>query len=196
MKYDAKWWSAEFADWDKRSRRWHREAGRTVNVYRAEKPSSRSLDNIFQLNLFHNHAQTLQEILSQTPPDVKVSRRFADADDDAGRVAATVLGRMLNTDIDDDNGQFLDTVSSCLQDWLIPGLGQGRVRYEVTEDPMAEMLGQDLPPLSKEAPTDYVHWRDFAFGYARQWSDTPWVAFASRVNKVDEIGRASCRERV
>ena len=63
-------------------------------------------------------------------PKVEASRSHADANDDVARVAASMIQRLINTDIA-DNGESYDSIlKSTLQDRLLPGLGCARVRYE------------------------------------------------------------------
>lgn len=180
---NTKYWQRELDQFNKRVEDWHKQAGDTDDRYLGRRTNNRTNAGTFETNLFHSNVDGLSDILAASSPDVDVSRRYADSSDDAARVAATLLKRLLNTDIDEDDGAFMDTMRSCLQDRLIPGMGVARVRYEVVEDPTAE----DAPPLYEDAPIDYVHWRDFAWGYARQWSDVPWVGFASRFTKGEAV---------
>ena len=180
---NTKHWQGELDQFNKRVKDWHKQAGGTDEKYLGPKNIDREVHGTFETNLFHSNVDGLKDILAASSPDVTVSRRYADSADDAARVAATMLQRLLNTDIDEDDGAFMDTVKSCLQDRLIPGMGVARVRYEVVEDPAAE----DAPPLHEDALLDYVHWRDFAWGYARQWSNVPWVGFAARFTKGEAV---------
>jgi hypothetical protein len=41
----------------------------------------------------------------------------------------------------------------------------------------------------EEAPVDYVHWRDFKWGFARLWKDVPWVAFRAYMSEEDATKR-------
>jgi hypothetical protein len=152
-------------------------------------------------------------------PQVDVSRRFADSDDDVARVGGEILERILNTDIEADDDGFRPTLRYCLQDWKITGLGCARVRYECEmeqqegQEAILDDKGQELAPAvpemevkkrdpnskvggcEEEVETDYIHWRDFAWSPCRTWSEVRWVAFKAEmtrdelVKRFGEIGR-------
>ena len=67
------------------------------------------MDNTFHLNLFHSNVTTLGSMLYGNTPQIDVSRRYAQPDDDAGRVAAEMMERLLNLDAQ-RNGAQIDAV--------------------------------------------------------------------------------------
>ena len=156
-----------------------------------------------KINLFHANVNILLSILFGQIPKVDVSRRFADQNDDAARVAAEALERHLNQDIEDDNEDFSGEVKDALQDWKITGIGQIRLRYEVeTEETEAveAKVGEDGSELAPAVPsydkkteeticTDYVHWRDFLWSPCRRWKDVRWVAFRSEMTRDECVKR-------
>jgi len=101
------------------------------------------------------------------------------------------LERMLNTSIETDGGDFSTVLRGNLEDHLVPGMGVAKVRYEYQSETVehpAEMGedGRELVPayedeslLWEDAPVDYVHWRDFRWGYGRIWKDVPWLGYES-----------------
>lgn len=141
----------------------------------ATEPNQRSGN--FRINLFHSNVITLQSMLYGNLPKVEVSRRHDDPQDDTGRVAALILQRLLNNDVQDNGKEYNSVLRAVLQDRLLPGLGCARVRYEVT--PSADGLGVE----SEEAPIDYYHWRDVRWGWARTFSAVPWIGFRSFLDK-------------
>lgn len=98
------------------------------------------------LNLFTSNVQTLRAMLYGKVPNVDVSRRFGDAKDDAARVSAELIERCLNTDIERDGDGFKDAIGSALDDRLLGGLGQVRLRYVV------ETEEREVPPKMGPAP--------------------------------------------
>jgi len=62
-------------------------------------------------------------------------------------------------------------------------LGAARVRYalETSEDENGEET-----IISESAPIEYYHWGDVLWGWGRNWSELPWIAFRSYLTK-DEV---------
>jgi len=128
-----------------------------------------------RLNLFHSNVVTLRSMLFGQQPKVDVSRRFQDANDDIGRVASVIYERMLNNDIELATDTYQDALRHALDDFLVPGLGQARVRYEFEEE--------EGEATEENVPIDYVHWKDFLWSPCRIWSECRWVAFRTYLLK-------------
>ena len=146
--------------------------------------SDDSRSGTFRLNLFHSNVVTLQSMLYVDLPQVMVSRRFDDPNDDEGRVASMIMERLLNNDIQENGEEYECTLKAALQDRLLPGLGVARVRYEV-EMEMDPATGVEVVTF-EDAPIDYYHWRDVSWGWGRTFADLPWVAFRTWMKK-DEV---------
>lgn len=162
-------------------------------------------------NLFHSNIETKSATLYGQTPKVSVGRRFADAQDDVARVAGEMLERQLNSDIEKDSDTFAQAVHYALQDRLLPGMGQVRIRYvadfeDVPEvppqlGPMGEVLAPAVPAHERKTyecvETDYVPWRCFLWSPCRVWHEVRWVAFEVQMSRPqlresfgDEIGNA------
>jgi len=189
------YWSDELAAFEKRTRQWQQRGRKVVNRFLDEERGSR---NGMRLNLFHNHITTLTAMLYGSTPKVDVSRQHADPNDDLSRVAADIITRILDTDIESAGEDFASMLRGALQDRLLPGLGIARVRYEVDTEEVEvaaqfDMEGNVLVEaytesrvVSERAPVDYIYWEDFAWGWARNWGEVPWVGFRTRLSK-DEM---------
>jgi len=128
------------------------------------------------LNLFHANVVTLRSMLYGQTPLVEVDRRFQDQNDDVGRVAAEIFGRMLNNDIELTTDSFQDSLRNALDDFLIPGLGCCRARYD------AEFNSDDT--LKKESVDfEYTHWKDVMWSLSRTWKEVRWVAFRTYLSE-------------
>jgi hypothetical protein len=177
---------------------WWKKADKIVSRYLGEKKNGDDSAS-FDLNMFHSNVKTLGDMLYGNTPKIDVSRRYAQPNDDVGRVAAEMMERLLNLDIA-ENGAEIDAVfRSTLQDRLLAGLGCAKVRYEieteqvpVMSDDGMPMMGEDNLPLMEEkllfedAPTDYFYWGDITWGWCRNWARMPWIAFRSYLTK-DQI---------
>jgi hypothetical protein len=179
-----RYWLAEMDNADKRLSSFRKLGTKTVKKYtggsRAVResgtPDERSGN--FRLNLYHSNVHTLQSMLYGNLPKVTVGRRHQDPNDDVGRVAAMMLERLLNNDIQDNGKEYNSVLRAVLQDRLLPGLGCARVRYTAEEGEEGEMATED-------APIDYFHWRDVSWGWGRTFSDLPWIGFRSFLRKDD-----------
>ena len=182
-----RFWSRELGASDTQLRQFRKLGTRIVHRYlggskgTGEKSDSDEKRGVFRLNLFHSNVITLQSMLYVDLPQVVVSRRFDDPNDDVGRVTSDILERLLNNDIQ-ENGKELECVlKAVLQDRLLPGLGVARVRYEV-ETETDPNTGEEFVTF-EDVPIDYYHWRDVSWGWGRSFSDLPWVGFRTWLKK-------------
>tara|TARA_R110000803_G_scaffold54585_2_gene111318 strand:- start:355 stop:2520 length:2166 start_codon:yes stop_codon:yes gene_type:complete len=150
---------------------------------------------LMRTNFFHNNIQTLSAQLYGSVPKVDVSREHADPSDDIARVAALLFQRILMAEVTSSDEAFPTAVRSALQDRLLPGLGVCRVRYdlktkkEIIVNP-ATGLEEELESIESEsAPVEYTHWQDFRWGWCRTWTEMPWCAFRSYLDKEAAINR-------
>jgi hypothetical protein len=196
-------WSEEVRAAQKRVIGWQKQADTIVQRYLDKRRDTlvwrtREVDVPFRLNLFHSNVTTLTSMLYGNLPQVDVSRRYADANDDQSRVAAEIMERLLNNDIADNGEEINAVLRSTLQDRLLPGLGCARVRYEAefekveveataidsegNEEESVELVSEERL-VSEDAPIDYYFWGDVLWSWGRNWSELTWVAFRSYLTK-------------
>tara|TARA_R110002153_G_scaffold274037_1_gene446790 strand:- start:27515 stop:29743 length:2229 start_codon:yes stop_codon:yes gene_type:complete len=197
-----KYWGEELQTSIKARKPWWKRADKIVARYLGKSEASKEeMTNGFDLNLFHSNTKTLNDMLYGNLPQIDVARRYAQADDDIGRVASEMMERLLNLDVT-NNGTDIDAVfRATLQDRLLGGLGCAKVRYtfesedapvmdEMTGVPMADPeTGEPMMEtkvLSEDAPIDYYFWGDITWGWCRNWAGMPWVAFRSYKTR-DEV---------
>ncbi len=186
-----------------RNRQFRKTGNRVIRRYRDESTSQTRNNQgergdgslAFKLNLFNSNITTLQAMLFGSTPQTDVSRRFTDPDDDVARVSALILQRILETSIEEPGANFGEVIKQSLEDRLLPGIGVARVRYEFDSETneVEAILGDDGEELveayeeesvsNENAPINYVHWRDFAWGWSRTWEMVPWVAFREHLTK-------------
>ena len=100
-----KYWAKELDASKKRTKKWHKLAENIVRRYKTEpalKLHTTTDDKTFKLNMFHTNTSLLEDLLYSNVPKIDVSRRYADANDDVGRVAAEIIERLLNNDMAND----------------------------------------------------------------------------------------------
>jgi hypothetical protein len=137
------------------------------------------------VNMFWSNVQVMTGILYANPPKADVSRAHKDSGDDVARVAATMIERILNADIEMDDSTLESAWRKCVWDWIVPGMGQIWTRYDVKTEPVLDEMGQPimLPEgnpaqrvANEDALTEYVNWDDFSWSPARTWDEVIWVA--------------------
>lgn len=190
-------WQDELETAKKWFRKFQKDGDKIVKAYLDERTSQ---DDEFgmtssRLNLFHSNVTTLMAMLYGQIPKVEVTRRFADANDDAARVASNMLTRILNTDIEFAGEDIACVFRNGLQDRLIVGLGTARLKYEIFEQKVQvpAILGDDgaeQAPAYEEnkiqeewVDTVYTHWKDVLWSPARTYKEIRWKAYRSYLRK-------------
>lgn len=199
-------WSTEFAAAKPQMAKFHKAGDKVFKIFLGDigLKDDRVIDE--KLNLFYANIVTMQSIMFGNLPKAEVDRTFADANDDTARVAAEMLERMLNQDIQDPGNDFRCILEQALSDRLIPGLGCGRVAYDfvsqimpvpgtgtpATFDPntgaplQAAVPLQEAEQITEEwVDTIYTHWKDFMWSPARTHNEIRWKAFRSYMDKTE-----------
>lgn len=193
-------WAVEFAAAREDVEKWHQRGAKIVQRFKDERKRA---DRNTRWNLFSSNVQTQMALLYGQVPKVDVSRRFGDAQDDVARVAANVLERILNCDIESPNDGYAQALWHALQDRMLPGMGICRVRYEREEraveateavvGPDGEVLEQaaeaSVELLDERAVVDYVPWRDHLWSPARTFGEVRWWAFRAQLSRQQLVER-------
>ena len=176
-------WQREIQAALKRCEKFYEQGVKTNKRYRDESTEGLHVEK-YRLNLFNNHITTLESMLYGNTPKVTVKRKHDDHQDDQARVAGLILKRHLDQDIRQGGEDMASVIRAALGDRLRPGLGQARVRYDVeTEETEDENGVKSEELIEEECHIEYVHWKDFLWGYGRIWADVPWVAYRSYMRR-------------
>lgn len=192
-----KYWNKELAASKKWFSKFHKQGDKVVDRFLDNRKEDNAEVAFLQtrLNLFHANITTLMSMLYGRIPKVEVDRRFSDADDDVARVAAEILSRILNTDIEVAGEDAASVFRNSLQDRLLPGLGTARVKYccEEGEEEVPPSYGKDgrvlaegytKPTIEDEyVDTIYTYWKDILWSPVRSYSELRWKAFRSYMDK-------------
>lgn len=185
-------WGVEFKAAREALGPWHKEADEAIKQYRAEGATKDP-----KLRLWSGHVNLREAVMYGKIPKVDVTRRYNDAEDHVGRVAATILNRLLNGDIERDEETYPRALGSVLKDWLMVSFGNGRMRYVRETEPV-----EAIPPIldddgvTEKAPgvpatekvthedveTDYQHWKHQLWSPANVFSEVRWWAFRTLVS--------------
>ncbi len=175
-------WGTEITASKQELNKFHDEAKKILARYLDKRDTWGESES--RVNLFWSTMKVLLSMLYARPPKADVSRAFQDFDDDQARVASTILQRLLNRGFEEDVSAWDSAVRQAIEDWLIVGMGQIWLRYEVETEEVPEsidaMTGMLIPAteriVEEDAPVDYVHFEDFFWSPARTWSEVRWVA--------------------
>ena len=201
-------WSTEIEAARKELEKFHEDGDKIVERYLDKRDEWRRAES--RVNLFWSTMKVLLSLLYARPPKADVSRTFLDAEDDQARVAGTILQRLLNRSFDDNVSQWDAAVRAAIEDWLVVGLGQVWLRYEVETEEREQpaeldpITGEEIAPagvfeaiVEEDAPCDYIYWKDFFWSPARTWNEVRWVARRVHMTRDkliarfgEEIGRA------
>ena len=187
------YWDREVTDSEKRRQKFLDRGEQAVKRFVDDRDYSgdftprNSNDNFrnFKLNFFHANIETMKAMLAGSMPSVEVQREFSDPNDDDARVAAVMLQRLLQQNIEANPNNFTETLKACLEDRLVPGLGTARIMY--TKEAQVAPDGNEV--LFEDAPTTYVHWKDMLWSYARTWSECWWLGYRSYMTREQVIER-------
>lgn len=175
---------------------WLERSKKITERYRDER--NRASARLRKYNVLWSNVQTLKPAVYSRSPKPIVERRFMDKDP-AARLASTILERTLS--FQEEISFFHPHVNKCVDDYLLPGMGQVWIRYEPefetekveSENALVEDQEQSDAKTADEIEedgdgdgtyeklsyerlcVDYVYYRDFLWGAARGWYDVPWV---------------------
>jgi len=193
-------WSTELEASQKELEKFQQKADKITRRY-LDKRDDYTEDES-RVNLFWSTTKVLLSLLYARPPRASVARSFLDAEDDQARVAGLVVQRLLNKSFDDNVSAWDAAIRQGIEDWLIVGMGQIWLRYEVetqVEEIPAQLdpfTGEEIAPAStyerivdEDAPVDYIYWKDFFWSPARTWSEVRWVARRVYMTKDQLVAR-------
>lgn len=139
-----------------------------------------------QFNILWSNVEILKPMCYARMPQVIVERRHKDQDP-IGRLAALGAERAVSYMLDDQKDKFNFTMKAIVEDRLLPGRGQGWVRYDCefmesldqNGEPLVDEFGNAVrapKPLTEKATLDYVYWQDYFQSFARTPFEVRWVA--------------------
>jgi hypothetical protein len=195
-------WSTELEASKKELQKFHDDADKITHRFLDKRDEWGKEES--RVNLFWSTTKVLMSLLYARPPRASVARSFLDADDDQARVAGQIMQRLLNRSFDDNVSHWDAAVRQGIEDWLVVGMGQIWLRYEV--ETALEVIPAELDPITgdelvpeqtyerivnEEAPVDYIYWKDFFWSPARTWNEVRWVArrvFMTRDQLIKRFG--------
>lgn len=169
-------WKDEITASEKWLDEWQTKGDKVNRRYRDEREALDSDSRKF--NIFTTNVGILKAALYSKIPDVTVDRRFDDYEDDVARVAANIMQRAITQDLDVPNCYFSSVMTECIEERLVPGIGQAWVRLKTDTADSGEVdeEGNPIPKIvNQEAIVEHVYWKDFLWSPCRTWSERRWV---------------------
>lgn len=185
---------------------WHQEGDNVVELYLDKNRTEGSTKRTF--NMLWANTEVLKPAVYAKLPTIVVERRHKDRDP-VGRIAAELMERAGNVTLEVYNVH--ETFRLVRDDRLLPGRGQGWVRYDATieqyedgaddddvggedgqsddtiEDPKKDQEVSISERIADEKVcVEYVHWKDFGHNIARTWNEV-WVVWRIVFKTQDEV---------
>lgn len=201
-------WNGAITAYEREFKKWETRSDKIVKIYRDHDQQADSRNSsTTTFNILWANVQTVLPAVFARLPKPDVSRRFGD-NDPVGRVAAMILERALEFEID-LYPDYRAAMENSVLDRFLGGRGISWVRYEphfkaapagttqegvqITEDAdEAEETPEAQEVVDYEcAPVDYVHWKDFGHTVARTWEEVTAVwrrVFMTRAALVKRFG--------
>jgi hypothetical protein len=182
-------WLRELELSDEHEKKWRERANKVIKRYRDER--ERAENDTEKYNILYANTEVLKGVMYQRPPTPDVRRRFKDKDPIA-RQAAEILNRALSYSI--DAYDFDDIMRSAVEDYLLPGRANARVKYVPTygKDPIKDATGQPMmgedgkpqfPVVYEEARCEYVEWEMYRQSPAKRASKLRWKAYGELLTR-------------
>ena len=165
---------------------YHEQGRKVIDIYRDAGRNKRArLSSSY--NILYSNTETMRPVLFSEAPETDV--RAQDATSLPAREAAKMLEDVLNYNV--KTPETMQTIKSCVEDLLLPGMGVMRVCYKpafyeetVTRIEIEDETGfeievedQEEKVVFEEVNYEYVHWNDVYFPEYRSWDVLPWLAF-------------------
>lgn len=177
------YWQTELNSAKTRLKKWQKASDKIVNRFIGEADDHKA--DGARLNLFNSNVRTQLSMMYGHLPRIDVSRTDKTGNDDAARVAADMMQKLLRNDVSNNEQTYNAILPAVLQDRFLPGLGCARVRYTMQEVPSIDGGVQ----IHEDAPIDYYYWADILWGWGRNFAELPWIAFRSYMKKADVAKR-------
>lgn len=193
---EAERWAMELQAAKRKLKDWQDRADKIVDRYLDER--EKGGENESRLNLWTANVDTQMALMYGKTPKSDVSRAFDDQDDDVARVAAIMLERNLDHEMESESDTFAEAMSTALEDRLIPGFGFASVRYEVEFEPAMDEIGNPIlddlgQPVEKKVwenvATDWHYWRDVLWSPCRTFKLARWLAWKTPMTRKAAISR-------
>jgi hypothetical protein len=147
-------WIKELDAEKKAHKTWRNRAKKVMERYMDEEKSSDA-----RFNILWSNTEVLHSALYNKAPNPDIRRRFKDKDPVA-REVSDVMERAVSYTL--DIYDFDSTVDKCVDDYLLAGMGNARLRYEpyfeTGEKPVIPLEVKEIPAEIEDFPSEYEYY--------------------------------------
>lgn len=179
-------WVKEIEACKKREADFRKTGQRIIEIYDGTKAEETPF------NILYSNTETLLPAVYSAIPRPVVQRRFKD-DDPLGKAAAQAGQRglefLLDTNVDGYE-MFDDGMQAASLDALLPGRAVTAVVYDADLVEYEPQEGKEPAPPSLKSELvclESKDWKKVYFGYAKKWSNVPWVAYESEIDREEAV---------
>ena len=175
-EYDVKYWHGQIKLSLRSMEKFHTAGESVVKKYLDEEASQDEGLGAHKVNMFWANIAILKAALYGNPPKPLATREFQDPEDDVARVAAAIIERLLKTGPNGSGADMHNALEHCVEDRLIPGMGQLWLRYDakVSEKSPSGVAIKEIQ--DEDVICEYVFWKDFLYSPVKVWEEVTWVA--------------------
>lgn len=176
-------WLKELDACKKREAEFRKQGQDILDIYDACKSEG------VPFNILFSNTETLLPAIYSSVPRPVVERRFKD-DDPIGKAAAQagkrVLEFLLDTNVEGYE-TFDEGMRHATLDGLLPGRGSCAVKYDATMNTAPAADGEEPVEVmeSELVCTETTTWNRVWYGYAKKWSQVPWIAYEKDIDKAE-----------
>ncbi len=163
------YWNMEIAAAKKREADYRKDGQEILDLYEGKSATP--------FNILYSNTETMMPALYSRTPRPYVERRFKDADPlgaAASKAATRGLEFLVDTNMEGYDS-FHEAMRQATLAACLPGRGVTSVRYE------AEMTGDYVQ--GETVCPKIRSWKRVLHGYARKWSNVPWIAYEEYFDK-------------
>ncbi len=163
-----RYWRTEISLASKREESFRRAAKDVIKRYKGERGGeTEKYHRAPSFNILYSNTETLKPSLYAKTPVPDIRQRWADVPNPVIKDTARVLERAVTYIM--DVYDFDACMNAVVSDYVLPGRGVVRVRYE--PEVKDEILGY------QKLCFEPVHWEDYRCGYGRNRDEVTWEAF-------------------
>lgn len=197
-----KLWTREWEAATKELTPWHKQAQEVEKIYLDDRKDAEDTHER-KTNMFVADTIDMECLLYGRTPQTDVTRKYEDANDDVARVAAMIMQRSLNGDIERPSDRFRMFAGYALSDHLRTNFGLVRWRYDCrmkqvpAQPPQMRPDPQNPGKMVEAAPAveaheevawedavcEYAHWRDVKWSPCRVWEEARFIGFRVQMTR-------------
>lgn len=173
-------WPERLNAWRKFSEKFHERGTNIENRYMDDRDAQNAVGlgvaGGKRVNMFYSNTSVIKESLYNSLPKPDVSRMHkGDFENDASRVAATILERALGYEVRCAHW-FDQAVKSAILDRLVPGIGTLWINFT----PIQQRGRRQIP---ESISIDIVYWKDLIYEPRQAWEQVTWVGRRLHLDK-------------